>query len=111
MITPKRLIAGIALPSSYGVALYTVASPVLTATVKQVLVCNTDTIARTFTYQVRPSGGSDSVAVTLFNAVTLQPNETKIFGLTDVMPTGYEIYAKASAASVVSLTVSGMENT
>jgi len=46
--------------------------------------------------------------------VSLQANESKVFGLTDVMPSGYFIQVKAGEAgggNLVSLTVSGMENT
>lgn len=110
MITPKRLVPGSTLTSTL-VTYYTVATSVSNATAKQLIVCNTDTVSRTFTYNVIPQGGSASVANTLFNSVTIQPNETKIFGLTDVMPTGTFIQAKASADNVVSMTVSGMENT
>lgn len=110
MITPKRLIDGTLLTDSY-VKLYTVTAPVLTATAKMLAVCNTHTAAVTFHYQVRPSGGADTIASTLFNAVTIQPNVTKLFGLTDIMPTNHEIHAKASVTGVMSITVSGMENT
>lgn len=111
MITPKRLIKGISLDTTYGESLYTVVDSVKSATIKQLIVCNTDTVVRSFSYQVRPSGATSGIAYTLFNEVPIQPNETLIFSLTDVIETSYEIHAVASEANVVSLTVSGMENT
>ena len=113
MITPKRLIVGYALTASWAYP-YTVPATVLSATAKQLIVCNTDTVVRTFYYAVTATTSTPSVAQTMFNAVTLQVNESKVFGLTDVMPSGYYIQCKAGEAgggSLVSLTVSGMEST
>ena len=112
-ITPKRLIPGSALTTSYA-TYYTVPAGVLTTTVKQVVFCNQDTVSRTIYMCVIPSGGSEAAANRVFNAVTLQANETKIFGLTDVMTLGMFIQAKtgeAGGGSLVSMTASGMENT
>jgi len=113
MITPKRLIVGSALTTSWAYP-YQVPATVLTSTVKQLVVCNTDTVVRTFYYAVTTTTGAPSVAQTLFNAVSLQANESKVFGLTDVVPSGYYIQAKvgeAGGGDLVSLTVSGMEST
>ena len=108
MLTPKRFIIGSALTGSY-TALYTVPAAVTSATTKQIVVCNTDTNVQSFSLQVRAPAGSDTVACTLFRDVSLQPKETKIFGMTDVLPSGYSIYAKASTTDVISVTASGME--
>jgi hypothetical protein len=113
MITPRRLIAGYALTTSWAYP-YQVPAAVLSSTAKQLIVCNTDTVIRTFYYAVTATTGAPSVAQTLFNAVTLQVNESKVFGLTDVMPAGYYIQCKAGEAgggNLVSLSVSGMEST
>ncbi len=113
MITPRRLIAGTALTTSWAYP-YQVPTAVLSATTKQLIVCNTDTVARTFYYAVTTTTSAPTVAQTMFNAVSLQANETKVFGLTDVMPSGYYIQVKAGEAGggdIVSITVSGMENT
>lgn len=112
-ITPKRFVAGSALTTSWA-TYYTVPTSVITATTKQIILCNTDTVSRTAFVAVVPTGGSQSAANTIFNGVSLQAGETKIFGLTDVMPTSYFIQAKAGEAGggdLVSMTVSGMENT
>ena len=110
MITPTRLINGVALTASLA-TYYTVPSTVLSATAKQLVVCNTDSVSHTFTYEVIPSGGTAGVAATMFSSVTLQPHQTSIFGLTDVMAVGTFIQASADTAAVVSLTLSGMVNT
>ena len=110
MITPRRLIPGITLTASL-VTLYTVPSTSTSATTKQLIVCNTDVVARSFTYHVVPGAGTAGVPTTMFSGVVLQAGESKVFGLTDVMPVGYFIQAKADVTAVVSLTVSGMENT
>lgn len=113
MITPKRLIAGFALTTSWAYP-YQAPVTVLSSTVKQLIVCNTDAVTRTFYYAVTATTGAPTVAQTMFNAVTLQVNESKVFGLTDVMPSGYYIQCKAGEAGggdLVSLTVSGMEST
>lgn len=108
MLTPKRFVAGSALTDAY-VALYTTPATITSATAKQLVVCNTDTNVQSFSLQVRSATGSDTVACTMFRDVSLQPKETKIFGVTDVLPVGYSIYAKASTTDVISITVSGME--
>ena len=110
MITPKRLIPGSALTNAL-VTYYTVSSAVISATMKQLIFCNTDTLSHSFTMNVIPPAGAASVANTVFSAVVIQAGETKIFGLTENMPTGYFIQAKADVGAVVSMTASGMENT
>lgn len=115
-VTPKRLIAGAALTTSWSNALYNVPTTALSATAKQLIVCNQDTVPRTFFYAVTPNS-TNPVAnspYVLFYSVTLQANETKVFGLTDVMAQGYYIQAKTGEADTtrtVNITVSGMENT
>ena len=113
MITPKRLIAGTALTTAWAYP-YQVPSTVLSATAKQLIVCNTDTVVRTFFYAVTLTTSAPTVAQTMFNSVSLQANESKVFGLTDVIPSGSYIQCKAGEAgggNIVSITVSGMENT
>lgn len=110
MISPKRLVPGTLLTASL-TTLYTVPSSVLSATAKQMLICNTDTSARTVTVNVVPANGTASPANTIFDAISLQPKETKIFGLTDVLAVGGFIQAKADVTDKVAITVSGMENT
>lgn len=107
-ITPKRLISGVALTTSY-VNLYAV-SGVTSAVIKSLLVCNDTSSSQTVSVQIRPQNGIDLVDYNILSSSVLQPYETKVFGLTEVMPNGYSIWAKASNASAVSITASGMEN-
>lgn len=107
--TPKQLIAGTALTAEL-VTGYTV--PVATSTIlKEIILCNTDTAVRTVTLHIIASAGSSGVLNTILNAINIQPNETKIFSLSTLMPTGTFIQAKASSAAVVSIFASGVEVT
>ena len=93
------------------VTYYTAPSNILKAIVKEMLFCNTSASPVTFTVSYVPSGGSSSASTTQFAAVTLQANETKIFGRTLVMNPGDFIQALASTGAVVSMNISGVERT
>ena len=108
-VTPTRMIPGSLLTSSWA-TYYTTPAQASTATAKQLVVCNTDVTARYFSYAVIPVGQSQELRYVMFNLVSLQANETKIFGMTDVMTPGYYIQAKSDVGSVVTITLSGMEN-
>lgn len=115
-VTPKRLVQGAALTSSWSNTLYNVPSYVVSTTVKQMVVCNQDTVSRTFYYAITPNSTAPvaNSPYVMFYSITLQANETKIFGLTDVLLPGYYIQAKVGEADTtrtVNLTVSGMEST
>lgn len=108
--TEKRLVLGSALTNTS--ADYYTTPDVTTTIVKEIVICNTDVSARTFTMYITPTTATvPAVANTIFNLVTIQPNETKIFGLTEVLPPGYTIKALASANAVVSFAASGIERT
>ena len=109
-VSPSATVPGVALTSSWAVY-YTVPSTVVATTAKMLLVCNTDTAAHTFSYAVMPSTAAPNVAGTRFSATTLKAHETKVIGLTDVMLPGYTIQAKADTGTVVSMTISGGDNT
>jgi len=107
--TPKQLTAGVALTASL-VTEYTV--PAATTTIlKEIIICNTDTVVRTVTAHVIASAGSAGVLNTILDAVSIQAGETKIFSLSTVMPTGTFIQAVASSNAVVSFFASGVEIT
>lgn len=116
-ITPSRLIAGTAITTTW-TELYNVPSTVLSATVKQLIVCNTDSIPRTLYYVVSNSIGElgpiENDPGSIFYKMTLQANETKIFGMTDVMGIGCSIYAKSGEegnGNYITISASGMELT
>jgi hypothetical protein len=107
--TPKQLTAGTALTASL-VTEYTV--PAATTTIlKEIILCNTDSVVRTVTAHVIAPAGTAGVLNTIVNAMSIQPNETKILSLSTVMPTGSFIQAVASSAAVVSINASGVEIT
>lgn len=109
MITPKRLVAGSALTGS--LATYYTAGTATTAIIKQITLCNTDTATRTVDLHIIPNGGSAAAANQIFQDLALQAGETKMFSVSEVLTTGYFLQASASSASVVALTVSGVEVT
>lgn len=108
--TEKSFVTGSALTNA-AATYYTVPSTVIKAIIKEIVLCNTSTNPETVTFYIIPTAGSAAVANTELNAVTLQPNETKIFGRTRVMNVGDFIQAKASTGAVVSINVSGVERT
>ena len=108
--TEKPLIAGSALTAA-AAGYYTV--PAATTTiVKEIEICNTDYVTHSFTLYMLPTAGTTpGVSNTMFSSVTMQPNETKIFGLTRVLTAGNTISAFASQAGVVAINASGVERT
>ncbi len=72
-----------------------------------VTICNTDSVARTVTVEVRPSGGSQTDKQNVM-AASVGAGETVIFGGITLEP-GDAIFAKASSAAVVSCRVSPVE--
>ncbi len=108
--TEKRLIEGILLTGT-AATLYTCTAPVTKTIVKEISLCNTTAIAYTFTLHVVQTGGSVEDKNAVFKSVTIQPNETKIFGLSTVLEVGDYISAFASTTSVIAIAASGVERT
>jgi hypothetical protein len=73
---------------------------------KELVLCNTDTSARTVTMQW---GAGTAAANRFLSALTIQPGETKIFSFNTVLQTGETISGGASVGAVVSCTASGVE--
>ena len=78
--------------------------------VKQIIVCNTDSSARTFSLYL-DSNMTVAAADTLFEGVTLAAGETKIINTSLVLRAGqnHKLHARASASGVVTLTLVGLE--
>ena len=108
--TEKSFAQGSALTNAL-VTYYTAPASVIKSIVKEMTFCNTSASPVTFTLNCVPSAGAASVGNTQFNLVTLQANETKIFGRTLVMNPGDFIQALASVGAVVSMNISGVERT
>lgn len=77
--------------------------------VKEILFCNTDSVARTITVYFVPSGGSPAVANTVVSARSLAAGETWAMSLSSNLAAGDTVRGLASAASVVSYRVSRAE--
>lgn len=104
--TIKRL-SQTALTATTTTTLYTVPSSTSTI-IKEIILCNTDTVDRTVTIQAGVSPAT-AVSTRLINAATIRPNETLIFTFSNVLLTTDLITGGASAASVVSCSISGVE--
>lgn len=78
--------------------------------VKQIIVCNTDTSARTFSLYL-DSNGTVAVGDTLFEGVSLAAGETKIINTSIVLRAAqnHKLHARASVGNVVVLTLVGLE--
>lgn len=78
--------------------------------VKQIIACNTDTSARTFSLYL-DSNGAVTVGDTLFEGVSLAAGETKIINTSIVLRAlqFHKLYARASASNVVVLALVGLE--
>jgi hypothetical protein len=104
--TQKRLAGPVAMETS-ATDLYTAPSETTTI-VKQIMLCNTDDEeARTATLHVAASG-SVAAGNTIFQAISLDPNETVILNLSLVLADGEKISGLASNAAVT-ITISGIE--
>lgn len=109
MITAKRLVAGSAL--TVALATYYTVPAGTTTILKEIVLCNTDTSARTVDLHIIPSAGTGAVANQIFQDLAIQAGETKIFSVSQVLPAGSFLQALASTGAVVSLNCSGVEIT
>lgn len=82
-----------------------------TYTLALVVICNTDTVARTFRLHQVDSGGSSSGANALFFDHPLGPSETVEFARGMVFETGQMLRGLASAAAKVTVSVFGLQVT
>ena len=106
--TEKRIIQGTLL-TAQAVSMYVCVAPATKAIVKEIAICNTTDTPYTFSLYVVVSGQVVANQYAIFKAVAMQPNETKIFGLTTVLEVGDSIWALASTANVLSISASGVE--
>lgn len=77
-----------------------------TTIVKEILLCNTDTVSREVTITM---GDGTVVKNTILDALILTPGETKFITLSTVLNAAETISGGASSAAVVSCTISGVE--
>lgn len=94
-----------ALTATLTTTLYTV--PAATTTIiKEILLCNTDTVSRNVTIY---AGNGTGVAQTILSAYPVGPGETKAIELSTVISAAYTIKGGASTTAVVSCAISGTE--
>lgn len=105
--TPKRLIAASALTDA--LATYYTAATAYGAILKELIIVNTDSAARTVTVHIVPLAGAAGVPTTILSTETLQPGEHRVYALSSVIPLGSFVQAVASAAAVVAISASGIE--
>jgi hypothetical protein len=96
-----------ALTATLTTTLYTV--PASTESiVKEVLLCNTDTVSRDVTIYM---GDGTAAKNTILKELTVSAGETKFIALSTQLLTTETISGGASSASVVSCTITGVEIT
>jgi len=105
--TPKRLIAGSALTNA--LVTYYTATTIYGAILKELVIVNTDTVARTVTVHIVPAAGTAGVPTIILSADTLQPGEQRVYSLSSVIPQNSFIQASASVGAVMSINASGIE--
>ena len=103
--TITQLSAPAALTNTLTTTLYTVPASTKTI-VKEIILCNTDTVARTVTIYF---GGGSAAGNTILSAYSLAAGQTIFLTLSTVLVATNTIKGGASAASVVSCTISGIE--
>lgn len=112
--TQTRLGLGPDLLSTSYAEIYNAGASAITTIVKQIMVCNTDTSA-TITFSLCLLGSGDTSATEpgdlIFSAVALDPGETRLINLSLVMVASEKIYGKASTASKITITISGIVET
>ena len=107
MTTTVKQLSQSAMSATANTTLYT--TPASTKTiVKEILLCNTDTVARTVTIKAGASPAT-GVSATLLSALSLSAGETKFISLSTVLEPGHLITGSASTGAVVSCTISGVE--
>lgn len=91
---------------------YTVGSGVTTV-VKQIILTNTTSSAKTATVRLVISGGSDAATADILSNATIAANETLVFNCSMVMTysagAGDRITALVSANSAVNISIFGIE--
>lgn len=104
--TPKRLAQFVATASE---ATYYTVPATKSAIVKNVIVANTSASDRTLSLSIVPSGGSAGNSNRIIPGTNIPAGAVVPFDMTQVMNAGDFISAIASAASSLTLTISGME--
>jgi hypothetical protein len=101
--TPKRMaLAQLAATDS---TLYTAPAATPGAIVKQVVLVNTDTAARTVSIGINATAANNAIT----NTLSIGPSQTVTLDLSLVLNSGDTIHALADVASKVNVEISGVE--
>lgn len=110
--SPKQMVAP-SLLAATATKIYEVTTGIKYTIMREISLNNTDTVTRTFTLHIVPSGGSASATNMIFDAVPIQAAgaEPLNYSRATVLKPGDMIYALADSASKVSIMISGIEYT
>jgi len=108
-VTPKALLDGTLLANS--IATLYVVPAAMSAVVRSITLCNTDSVDHAVTLHFVPFAGSPSGATMILNALPIKAGQTIEDDLLRVLGTGGSIRAFADAANAVSMRVDGSEVT
>lgn len=103
--------AGATIPPSSGSASYTVGSGITTI-IKQIILSNISLETISLTIWLKPNAtayasmGNSNI---IFYDYPVQPNDTALLNLSLVMDSGDSLFARASAANSINLTINGLE--
>ena len=75
--------------------------------IKEIILCNTDTVTRTVTIY---AGDGTTVSDTILDAVSILGGETQFYTLSTVLETGELVSGGADAGAVVSCRISGVND-
>jgi len=106
--TEKRLSGPTNLSATTETTLYSVPAAT-SAIVKQIVVCNTNANASSFSLSLVPYGSSASTPNRLFFNLSVAANETIFLDVSQSMTAGDFISAYSSATNII-VTISGIEN-
>ncbi|GAV24820.1 hypothetical protein ciss_07530 [Carboxydothermus islandicus] len=77
--------------------------------IKEIILCNTTTTDRTITIHVRRGGAAANVTCRIASSLTVKANETIYWPCSIVLNAGGVLSGFASAASAITVTISGEE--
>jgi hypothetical protein len=106
--TPKRFVDPTQLTTSASTTLYT-PSAGATGVIKEIILANPTSTAATASVFLVPSAGTAGNSTAIVPGVTLAGNSFVTIPLSQVLNSTDKISASASAASTITITVSGVE--
>lgn len=77
--------------------------------IKEILICNSDTVDRTYTMNIVPSGQSVSSINEFISDATIQAKETKIISLSTILEQGDTLYVNSDVVDKLTCYISGVK--